>query len=335
MILLFFPLVPQVPFLYLFRVMVTYADIEEAYLVVQPVVHKTPLLTSRLLNERTGNTVYLKAENLQRIGAFKIRGAYRKIASLSDEERQRGIIAHSSGNHAQGVALAAHLLGIRATVVMPKGSPPNKVAATKSYGAEVVFSEDSSDDRERVAAELQQRHGYIPVPPFDDDKIIAGQGTVTLEIAQDLKKLDYLFVPVGGGGIIAGNAVAAKHLFPSIKVIGVETEAANDCYQSFRQKKIVRIDPPKTIADGMRTQSVGKRNFELILKYVDDVITVSDQQVIETLRFLLDRMKIVAEPTGAVAPAAVFHNVLGLSGRSVCAIISGGNIDPAFLKSIL
>lgn len=315
--------------------MITFSDIQAAFNVVEPVVHKTPLLTSRLLNEQTGNSVYLKAENLQRIGAFKIRGAYYKIASLRAEERKRGIVAHSSGNHAQGVALAAKLLGVKATIVMPKGSPPNKVAATKSYGAEVIFSEDSSDDRERVANRLQDRYGYVPVPPFDDDRIIAGQGTVTIEIAQDLVSLDYLFVPIGGGGLIAGNAIAAKHLFPSIKVIGVETEAANDCYQSFRQKKIVRIDPPKTIADGMRTQSVGQRNFEIILKYVDDVITVSDEQVIETMRFLLERMKVVVEPTGAVAPAAIYHNVLGLSNKILCAIISGGNVDPAFLKNIL
>lgn len=315
--------------------MIAFPDIEAAYNVVQPVVHKTPLLSSTMLNARIGNVVYLKAENFQRVGAFKIRGAYNKISSLSAEERARGIVAHSSGNHAQGVALAARLLKVKATVVMPKGSPPNKVEATQSYGADVIFCEDSSDDRERVAHQLQDQHGYIPVPPFDDDKIIAGQGTVSLEIAQDLKQLDYLFVPVGGGGLIGGNAIAAKHLFPKVKMIGVETEAANDCYQSFRRKKIIRIDPPKTIADGMRTQSVGKRNFEIILKYVDDVVTVSDEQVIETMRFLLERMKVVVEPTGAVAPAAIYHNILGLSGKTVCAIISGGNVDPAFLKKIL
>lgn len=315
--------------------MITFRDIEDAYRTVQPVVHKTPLLGSRTLDARVGNGVLFKAENLQRIGAFKIRGAYYKIASLSGEERKRGIVAHSSGNHAQGVALAAKLLGTKAVVVMPKSSPPNKVAGTQGYGAEVVFCEDSSDDRERVAKQLQERHGYVPVPPFDDDKIIAGQGTATVEIAQDIRELDYLFVPVGGGGLIGGNAVAAKHLFPNIKVIGVETEPANDCQQSFRKKEIVRINPPNTIADGMRTQAVGKRNFEIILRYVDDMITVTDDQVIEMMRFFLERMKIVVEPTGAVAPAAIYHNVLGLSGKKVCAIISGGNVDPALLKRIL
>jgi len=306
-----------------------------AYRIVQPVVHKTPLLTSRTLNARAGNSVLFKAENLQRIGAFKIRGAFNKIASLTADERKRGVVAHSSGNHAQGVALAAKLLNTRAVVVMPKNSPPIKVAGTQAYGAEVVFCEDSSDDRERVAKQLQQEHNYVLVPPFDDDKIIAGQGTVMIEVGEDLDKLDFLFVPVGGGGLIAGNAIAAKHLFPNIRVIGVETEPANDCYQSFRKKEIVRINPPNTIADGMRTQAVGKRNFEIILQYVDDVITVKDDQVIDMMRFFLERMKIVVEPTGAVAPAAVFHNVLALSGKKVCAIISGGNVDPALLKRIL
>jgi threonine dehydratase len=315
--------------------MIAYQDIEMAYRIVQPVVHKTPLLTSRTLNARAGNSVLFKAENLQRIGAFKIRGAFNKIASLTADERKRGVVAHSSGNHAQGVALAAKLLNTRAVVVMPKNSPPIKVAGTQAYGAEVVFCEDSSDDRERVAKQLQQEHNYVLVPPFDDDKIIAGQGTVMIEVGEDLDKLDFLFVPVGGGGLIAGNAIAAKHLFPNIRVIGVETEPANDCYQSFRKKEIVRINPPNTIADGMRTQAVGKRNFEIILQYVDDVITVKDDQVIDMMRFFLERMKIVVEPTGAVAPAAVFHNVLALSGKKVCAIISGGNVDPALLKRIL
>jgi threonine dehydratase len=315
--------------------MVTYQDIAMAYRIVRPVVHKTPLLMSRILNARIGNRALFKAENLQRIGAFKIRGAYNKIASLSADERKRGVVAHSSGNHAQGVALAAQLLNTRAVVVMPKNSPAIKVAGTQAYGAEVVFCEDSSDDRERVARALQQENNYVLVPPFDDDKIIAGQGTAMIEVGEELDELDFLFVPIGGGGLIAGSAIAAKHLFPNIKVIGVETEPANDCYQSFRKKEIVRISPPNTIADGMRTQAVGQRNFEIILQYVDDVITVKDDQVIDMMRFFLERMKIVVEPTGAVAPAAVFHNVLGLSGKNICAIISGGNVDPALLKRIL
>jgi len=315
--------------------MISIADIELAYTIVKPVVHKTPLLTSRCLNEKCGSEVFLKAENFQRVGTFKIRGAYNKIASLTQDEKHRGIVAHSSGNHAQGVALAAKLLHVKAVVVMPKNSPRIKVEATQSYGAEVVFCEDSSDDRERVAKILQTQFGYAMVPPFDDNKIIAGQGTVMLEDAQELTSIDYLFVPVGGGGLISGCAVAAKHYFPNIKVIGVETEPANDCQQSFRKKEIVRIAPPETIADGMRTQSVGKRNFEIIMTYVGDVITVTDTQVIEMMRFFMQRMKIIVEPTGAVAPAAVFHNVLKLSDKKICAIISGGNMEPSLLKQWL
>lgn len=315
--------------------MISFADIESAYTIVKPVVHKTPLFTSNSLNAICGSKVFLKAENLQRVGAFKIRGAYNKIYSLTQDEKQQGVVAHSSGNHAQGVALAAKLLNVKAVVVMPKNSPRIKVDATQAYGAEVVFCEDSSVDRERAAKILQSKFGYAMVPPFDDDNIIAGQGTVMLEVAQELSSIDYLFVPVGGGGLISGCAVAAKHFFPSIKVIGVETEPANDCQQSFKKNEIVRIDPPNTIADGMRTQSVGGRNFEIIMNYVDDIITVTDTQVIEMMRFLMQRMKIIAEPTGAVAPAAVFHNVLNLSDKKICAILSGGNVEPSLLKQWL
>jgi threonine dehydratase len=315
--------------------LVTFEDIEAAYVRLKPVVHKTPLLSSRTFDAKTGNAVFFKAENFQRVGAFKIRGAYNKISLLSQEEKARGVVTHSSGNHAQGVALAAQLLGTKAVVVMPKIAPKIKVDATRSYGAEIVFCEDSSEDRERVAKQLTQQNGYTLVPPYDDEQIIAGAGTAMLEIAAEVKSLDYFFCPIGGGGLISGNAIAAKHLFPSIKVIGVETEAANDCYQTFRQKRIVRIDPPNTIADGMRTQSIGRHNFEIIMKYVDDVITVTDDQVIETMRFFLERMKIVVEPTGAVSPAAVYHNILNLRQKRIVAMISGGNVAPELLKQIL
>ncbi len=315
--------------------MIEFDDILQARIRIQSVVHTTPLLTSQTFDAVSGNAVFLKAENFQRIGAFKIRGAYNKIAALSETDRRRGVVAHSSGNHAQGVALAAQLLGVKAVVVMPKSSPAVKVNATKGYGAEVVFCEDSSDDRERVARELGAKHGYVPVPPFDDDMIIAGQGTLVIEIAQELNALDYLFAPIGGAGLMGGCAIAAKHLFPNIKVIGVETEPANDAQQSFRKKEIVRIAPPNTIADGMRTQAVGKRNFEILLKYVDDIVTVTDEEVKEMMRFFLSRMKMVVEPTGAVAPAAVYFNKLGLKNKRICAIISGGNVEPGVLKGIL
>lgn len=307
--------------------MITFEDVDNAYSILKNVVHKTPILKFSTFNKTVGVEAYFKAENFQRIGAFKIRGAYNKIVSLSKEERDAGVIAHSSGNHAQGVALACKLLGIKAVVVIPSNSVKSKVEATKSYGADVIFCGENTDDRQRMTDELIEKFGYTLVPPYDDDKIIAGQGTVGLEIFQEIKDLDYLFVPIGGGGLISGCAVAAKHLSPKTKVVGVETTGANDCYQSFREKRLVKLASTNTIADGMRTLSVGKRNFEIIMKYVDDVITVSDEDVITMMKFFFERMKIVVEPTGAVAPAAVIKNVLGLKDKKVCAVISGGNID--------
>ncbi|MBI4547099.1 MAG: threonine ammonia-lyase [Ignavibacteriae bacterium] len=315
--------------------MIAFTDIERAYKTLKPVVHKTPLLSSRTFNHLTGNEVYFKAENFQRIGAFKFRGAYNKIASLTEEERKRGIIAHSSGNHAQGVALAAKLFGVKATIVMPSDSVKSKVEATRGYGAQVVFCSNSTDDRERTTDELIRKHGYVLIHPYNDEKLIAGQGTVALEIFQDMKDFDYLFIPIGGGGLISGCALAAKNLFPSVKVVGVETEGANDCYQSFRASKIIKLQSVNTIADGMRTLSVGTLNFEIIQKYVDDVLTIKDDDIFPMMKFFLERMKIIVEPTGAVAPAAMMKNILGIQGKKVCAIISGGNIDPDLLKKIL
>jgi len=314
---------------------VSFSDIESAYKVLRPVVHKTPLLSSRTFNENSGNEVYFKAENFQRIGAFKFRGAYNKISSLTAEQKRAGVIAHSSGNHAQGVALACKLFGVKAIIVMPRDSVPMKVEATGAYGAEIVFSGNTTDDRERATDELIAKFGYTLVHPFNDEKLIAGQGTVALEIFQDIKELDYLFVPIGGGGLIAGCSLAAKNLFPNVRVIGVETEGANDCYQSFRAKKIIKLKSVNTIADGMRTLSVGELNFEIILRYVDDVITIKDDDILPMMKFFIERMKIVVEPTGAVAPAAVMKNASGLKGKKICAVISGGNVDPELLKRII
>jgi threonine dehydratase len=315
--------------------MINIKSIQTAYKILQPVVHKTPLLSSQTFNEMTDNEVCFKAENFQRIGAFKFRGAYNKIASLTDAERRRGVIAHSSGNHGQGVALASKIFGIKATIVMPHNSVKSKVEATKGYGANVIFCGLSTDDREKTTQELIDKHGYTLIHPYDDEKLIAGQGTVGLEIFQEIKELDYLFVPIGGGGLISGCAIAAKHFYPRIKVIGVETSGSNDCYQSFRAKQIVKLHSADTIADGMRTLSVGTLNFEIIMKYVDDVITIEDDDIYPMMKFFLERMKMLVEPTGAVAPAAVMKNVLGLQGKKIAAVISGGNVDFEFLKDIL
>jgi threonine dehydratase len=315
--------------------MVTFSDIERAAEVLRPVAHRTPLLSSRTFNALTGNEVYFKAENFQRIGAFKFRGAYNKIHSLTAEERSRGVIAHSSGNHAQGVALAARLHGVKAVVVMPQNSVAAKVEGTRGYGAEVVFCGDSTDDRERVTASLVAERGCTLVHPYNDPVLIAGQGTAGAEIRHDLRDLDYLFSPVGGGGLISGCAIAVKNLFPRVKVIGVETEGANDACLSFRAGAIVKIPKAVTIADGMRTLSVGELNFEIMKRYVDDVITIPDSAIFPMMRFFAERMKIVVEPTGAVAPAAVMTGAAGLKGKRIAAIISGGNVDPEILKQAL
>lgn len=315
--------------------MIGFSEIEQAHRILLPVVHKTPLLSSRTFNQLTGNEVYFKAENLQRIGAFKIRGAYNKLASLSEGERSKGVIAHSSGNHAQGVALAGRMLGTRAVVVMPENSIPSKVEAARSYGADIVFCGNTTDDRQRMTAGLIDRHGYVLIHPYDDPFIIAGQGTVGYEIFRELRDLDYLFVCVGGGGLIAGTALAAKSMCPGVRVIGVETAGANDAYQSFRQKRIVKLETVRTIADGMRTQSMGTLNFELIMTYVDDMVTVEDEDLFPMMRFFFERMKTVVEPTGAVAAAAVMTNVLGLKGKKIGVTISGGNVDAEMFGKVL
>ncbi len=315
--------------------MISFPDIEAAYRTLKPVVHKTPLLSSRSFNELTGNEVWFKAENFQRIGAFKFRGAFNKIASLAPAERAHGIIAHSSGNHAQGVALAAKLFGIHAVVVMPGNSVRAKVEATKDYGAEVVFCGSSTDDRERTTSELIGKFGYTLIHPYNDENLIAGQGTVGLEIFLEREDIEVLYVPVGGGGLIAGCAIAARHLAPSVRVIGVETEGANDCAQSFRTGNLVKLQSVNTVADGMRTLSVGSLNFEIIRKFVDDVITIRDADIFPMMKFFFERMKIVVEPTGAVAPAAAMINASGYRGKRICAVISGGNVDPVIFREIL
>jgi threonine dehydratase len=283
--------------------------------------------------------LYLKPENLQPIGAFKLRGAYNKIASLSPEERSRGVITYSSGNHGQGVAYAARALGIKAVIVMPNNAPAIKREATASMGAEIVMVGPGSLDRQRKAEELAERHGYIIVPPFNDEKIIAGQGTMGLEILEDLPEVETVLVPVGGGGMLSGVATAVKLSKPSVKVVGVEPELAADAQASLRAGRIVQSTAEQTshtIADGLRTQSIGAINFEHIRQYVDDIVTVSEDEIRQATRWLAMNPKTVAEPSGAVAVAGFLfrQNQLPKTTMNV-AIISGGNIDPQLLHEIV
>ncbi len=314
---------------------ISFADVQAAYELIRPIAIKTPMLSSAKFSEFTKNDVYFKAENFQRTGSFKIRGAYNKMASLSDINRSRGVIAHSSGNHAQGVALASKLFGVRATIVMPYDSVFAKVISTKALGAEVVYCGTSTYDRELTTDKYIDEFHYELIHPYDDEKVMAGQGTVAIEIFQEIKELDLLFIPVGGGGLISGCAIVARHLCPNITIVGVETEGAADCKQSFNAGHIVSINEAHTIADGIRTLSVGKLNFDIIRNYVDDVVTVTDDEVLEMMRFCLDSMKILVEPTGAVAPAAIRGYTKGIKQKRICAIITGGNVDLMMLRDNL
>jgi threonine dehydratase len=313
---------------------ISLADIREARVRLNGITKHTPLIPL----QRDARTLYLKPENQQPIGAFKLRGAYNKIASLTDEERARGVITYSSGNHAQGVAYAARVLNTKAVIVMPRNAPKVKLDATAALGAEIVLVGPSGVERQIMAEELAAEHGYVIVPPYDDEKIIAGQGTTGLEIVEDLPDVDLVLVPIGGGGLISGVATAIKSLRPTAKVIGVEPEVAGDAQASFRAGHIVKFPVEKvlsTIADGLRSQYVGTLTFEHIRRYVDDVVTVSEDEIMQAVRILAENPQTVAEPSGAVAPAAwLFHpDSLPKSNKTV-AIISGGNIDPALLKKV-
>jgi threonine dehydratase len=307
---------------------VTYADVEAAAERLEGVAHRTPVATSSQFDALAGCEAYFKCENLQRMGAFKFRGAYNALASLDDDARKRGVVAFSSGNHAQAVALAGRLLGIKATIVMPADAPAVKVAATRGYGAEVVlYDRAKGEDREEVAARISRESGASVVPPFDHRDVIAGQGTAAKELIEDVGPLDYLFVCTGGAGLLSGCAIAASHLSPGVKVIGVEPAAGDDAAQSFRTRKLVKIGVPDTIADGARTQSLGALTFPLVLRHVSDIITVTDAQLVEAMRFLWERMKLVVEPTGALAAAGVLTGAIDVRDRRVGIIISGGNVD--------
>ncbi|MCA1734049.1 MAG: pyridoxal-phosphate dependent enzyme [Acidobacteria bacterium] len=292
-------------------------------------VHRTPLLSNRSISEAAGGEIRLKCENLQRIGAFKIRGALNALMQIPEDRRGRGVVAFSSGNHAQGVALAAKMLGMPATIVMPERSVPAKVEATRSYGATVVQSGVTESTRGDVAREIAEKSGAAIIPPFDHDDIIAGAGTVGLEILEEWPEVDTLVVPLGGGGLLAGIAIAAASLKPGIRIYGVEPAAGNDGQQSFRSGSIVTIAPPDTIADGARTLAVGVRNFRIIREKVTDIVTVDDSELLESLRFAIYRTKLLMEPTGCLAVAALLHGKV--RGAKVAAVVSGGNLDLSLL----
>lgn len=315
--------------------MLTLEKIREAHARIGAFVHRTPVITSRAFNEAAGRQVFFKCENFQRAGAFKIRGAMNKILSLTDEERARGVVAFSSGNHAQAVALAARERNVRAKIVMPIDAPRAKLAATRGYGAEVILYDREQENREAIARDIAAREGSIVVPPYDDYAIIAGQGTCAIEFLEETPGLDALLTPCGGGGLFAGASLWAQSVNPKIRCFPVESELSDDTRQSFVKGERVHIALPPTIADGMRTQSPGALTFPVLQRTAEDVLTVSEEEIIETMRFLLFRLKILAEPTGAVAAAAVLFGKIPRDIERVGVIISGGNVDPDALACFI
>jgi threonine dehydratase len=304
-----------------------YGDVEQAAARLAGAAHRTPVLTSTTADARTGAQLFFKCENYQRMGAFKFRGAYNAIARFTAAQRAAGVLTFSSGNHAQAIALSARLAGIRATIIMPNDAPALKVQATKEYGGEVIFYDRYTENREEIARRLAGERGMTLVPPYDHPDVICGQGTAAKELFEDVGPLDILLVPLGGGGLLAGSALAASGLSPDCKVIGVEPEAGNDGQQSLRKGEIVHIGVPKTIADGAMVTHVGEHNFEVIRRRVDEIVTVTDAQLVETMKFFAERMKMVVEPTGCLGAAAALCGVLPVAGKRVGVLISGGNVD--------
>jgi threo-3-hydroxy-L-aspartate ammonia-lyase len=311
---------------------IRFDDIAAAALRLQGVAHRTPVRNSRTVDERTGAKVFFKCENFQRMGAFKFRGAYNALAQFSAEQRKSGVIAFSSGNHAQAIALSARLLGMPSVIVMPMDSPAAKLTATRGYqlgqpGSEVILFDRYTEDREAIGRRIAAERGMTLIPPYDHPHVMAGQGTAALELIQDSGPLDTLLVCVGGGGLISGSAVAATHLLPGVDVYGVEPEAGDDTRQSLARGEIVHIPTPKTIADGAQTQHSGQLTFPVIQSLVRGILTVSDAQLISSMRFFAERMKMVVEPTGCLAAAALLEGVIDLRGRRVGVVVSGGNVD--------
>jgi len=303
----------------------TYDDVAAAAQRLDGHAHRTPVLTSRTVDAELGATVFFKCENFQRMGAFKFRGAFNALSCFDARQRRAGVVAFSSGNHAQAIALSARLLGMPATIVMPNDAPASKVAATRGYGGNVVFYDRYSEDREAIGARLAEERGMTLVPPYDHAQVIAGQGTAARELFDEVGPLDALFVCLGGGGLLSGSALATRALSPGAKLYGVEPEAGNDGQQSLRRGAIVHIETPQTIADGAQTQHLGRITFDIIKRDVDDILTASDAELIDAMRFFAERMKIVVEPTGCLGFAAARRQAL--RGQRVGVIVSGGNVD--------
>lgn len=306
---------------------VCYADVVAAAKRLQGKAFRTPVLTSTTFNKRTNSRVFFKCENFQRAGSFKFRGACNALMQLSDAEKQRGVLAFSSGNHAQAIALAAQLLQIPATVVMPADAPKVKQAATRGYGAEIVLYDRTVVSREELTAQIGEERQLTIIPPYDDARVIAGQGTAALELIAEVGELDLLLVCCGGGGLLSGCAIAAKTLSPQCKIIGVEPAQADDATRSFRTKTLQTVTNPDTIADGARTPYLGKLTFPLVLHYVDDMVTVSEEAIRNTMFFMWERMKIVVEPTGVLAAAALLDGIVRAENAKIGVIVSGGNVD--------
>lgn len=305
----------------------TYDDVRAAADRLRGHAHQTPVMTSRTINRETGAELFFKCENLQRMGAFKFRGAFNALSKFDERQRRAGVVTYSSGNHAQAIALSASLLGIPATIVMPNDAPAAKMAATRGYGGNVVIYDRYTEDREQIGRTLAEQHGLTLIPPYDHPDVIAGQGTAAKELFEEVGELDALFVSLGGGGLLSGSALSARALSPRCTLYGVEPEAGNDGQRSFRSGSIVHIETPKTIADGAQTQHLGAYTFEIIRREVDDVLTVSDAQLVDGMRFFAERMKLVVEPTGCLGLAAARAMKDALKGKRVGVIISGGNVD--------
>ncbi|MDP9585285.1 UNVERIFIED_ORG: threonine dehydratase [Burkholderia contaminans] len=305
----------------------TYDDVAAAAARLEGHAHRTPVMTSRTIDEALGAQVFFKCENLQRMGAFKFRGAFNALSRFDATQRRNGVVAFSSGNHAQAIALSARILGIPATIVMPQDAPAAKMAATRGYGGNVVTYDRYTEDREQIGRELAEKHGLTLVPPYDHTDVIAGQGTAAKELFDEVGPLDAVFTPLGGGGLLSGTALATRALSPHAKLYGVEPEAGNDGQQSFRSGSIVHIDTPRTIADGAQTQHLGNLTFPILRRDVDDILTATDAELVDCMRFFATRMKIVVEPTGCLSFAAARRMKDELKGKRVGIVISGGNVD--------